>query len=78
MSLLNNRPYNHPFRKIARSNNYDYKIHLLYKYCAEGWSIELSENKAGLYKKTNAYDTYKESEHFQRIRTMYAKKEKSC
>lgn len=48
----------------AKSVSYNAKIDSLYKYIAEGWSVTLSESKAGL-----THDSmYKRSEHFARVR----------
>lgn len=49
---------------MSQPVSYTAKIDSLYKYIAEGWSVTLSENKAGLTHDVN----YKRSEHFNRVR----------
>jgi hypothetical protein len=64
-------------QKIKNSVRFDSKISDLYKYCAEGWSVTMSEAKAGLNLKTAEYDVYKDSEHYTRVRKVYGKKSHS-
>jgi hypothetical protein len=59
-------------RKIINNNAYNYKIDSLYKYIAEGWSPSMAEAKAGLRPSMNDYRSYEDSEHYQRVRTIYA------
>lgn len=47
------------------------KIHDLYKFVNEGWSIQMAEAKAGVGITTKLYPLYKESEHYEKIRIVY-------
>lgn len=49
---------------MSQPLSYTTKIDSLYKYIAEGWSVTMSESKAGLASDAN----YKRSEHFNRVR----------
>lgn len=53
---------------------FECKVADLYKFCAEGWSVAMAENKAGLGIGTKDFEYYKESEHYLRVRKVYAKK----
>jgi hypothetical protein len=59
-----------PISKIE----FNARVDALYKYCAEGWSIVMSESKAGIGIGSQYYEQYKNSEHHARIRKMYDKK----
>jgi hypothetical protein len=59
-----------PIEKIE----FNARIQALYKHCAEGWSIVMSESKAGIGIGSQYYEQYKNSEHHQRIRQMYDKR----
>jgi hypothetical protein len=59
-------------RKLINNNSYNYKIDSLYKYISEGWSPAMAEAKAGLRPSMNDYRTYEDSEHYLRVRNIYA------
>jgi hypothetical protein len=57
---------------------FEAKIADLYKFCAAGDSIALSENKAGLGRNTTDFDKYKESAHYELIRQQYKQRSPSA
>lgn len=60
-------------RRITASVDFNCKMDNLYKFLAQGWSMAMAEAKAGLRPSMKDYSLYKSSEHYNRVRAMYAK-----
>lgn len=65
--------FNSDLRRVISSMDFKHKVDNLYKFLSQGWSIAISESKAGLRPSMKDYSVYKSSEHYERVRTMYAK-----